>query len=181
MSPGNCSGSYSEPPRARAIALRSSSCPREVDATTFSIRKLAMGTSMAGIARTGAVGGHCTQVVPYMFLLRTRPPREPKADFGLLAGHWIADPADRYVSMRSTRPFASAHRSRRRKAWVSAPWSEITSPPWYAVPVGVTSQVWRTADRKLDPDPGGRTAMPAVSRPRIRVWDRIPTGTRRRT
>src|SRR6266581_4704119 len=44
MSPGNCSGSYSEPPRARAIALRSSSCPREVDATTFSIRTLAMGT-----------------------------------------------------------------------------------------------------------------------------------------
>src|SRR5688572_13294957 len=44
MSPGNCSGSYSEPPRARAIACRSSSCPREVDATTFSIRNLAMGT-----------------------------------------------------------------------------------------------------------------------------------------
>src|SRR3972149_491854 len=44
MSPGNCSGSYSEPPRARAIALRSSSCPREVDATTFSIRNLVMGT-----------------------------------------------------------------------------------------------------------------------------------------
>src|SRR5213593_4687318 len=44
MRPGNCSGSYSEPPRARAIALRSSSCPREVDATTFSIRNLAMGT-----------------------------------------------------------------------------------------------------------------------------------------
>src|SRR6266568_3452663 len=43
MRPGNCSGSYSEPPRARAIALRSSSCPREVDATTFSIRNLAMG------------------------------------------------------------------------------------------------------------------------------------------
>src|SRR5438445_8433636 len=44
MRPGNCSGSYSEPARARAIALRSSSCPREVDATTFSIRNLAMGT-----------------------------------------------------------------------------------------------------------------------------------------
>src|SRR5437899_2775574 len=44
MRPGNCSGSYSEPPRARAIALRSSSRPRDVDATTFSIRKLAMGT-----------------------------------------------------------------------------------------------------------------------------------------
>src|SRR6266704_1801421 len=44
MRPGHCSGSYSEPPRARAIALRSSSCPREVDATTFSIRNLAMGT-----------------------------------------------------------------------------------------------------------------------------------------
>src|SRR3989442_6236766 len=66
MRPGNCSGSYSEPPRARAIALRSSSCPREVDATTFSIRNLAMGTSAAGTARTGAVGGTRTQVVPYM-------------------------------------------------------------------------------------------------------------------
>src|SRR5712691_4982 len=66
MRPGNCSGSYSEPPRARAIALRSSSCPREVDATTFSIRYLAMGTSAAGPARTGAVGGTRTQVVPYM-------------------------------------------------------------------------------------------------------------------
>src|SRR5437879_9539982 len=50
MRPGNCSGSYSEPPRARAIALRSSSRPREVDATTFSIRKLAMGASAAGPA-----------------------------------------------------------------------------------------------------------------------------------
>src|SRR5437879_2442426 len=44
MRPGHCSGSYAEPPRARAIALRSSSCPREVDATTFSIRNFAMGT-----------------------------------------------------------------------------------------------------------------------------------------
>src|SRR5437667_11202750 len=51
MRPGNCSGSYSEPPRARAIALRSSSRPREVDATTFSIRKLAMGSSAAGPSR----------------------------------------------------------------------------------------------------------------------------------
>src|SRR5213593_1106000 len=58
MRPGNCSGSYSEPPRARAIALRSSSCPREVDATTFSIRNLAMGPPPAGIAVTGTVGGH---------------------------------------------------------------------------------------------------------------------------
>src|SRR2546426_7523828 len=48
MRPGNCSGSYSEPPRARAIALRSSSRPREVDATTFSIRKLAMGSLRGG-------------------------------------------------------------------------------------------------------------------------------------
>src|SRR5439155_9113842 len=173
MRPGNCSGSYSEPPRARAIALRSSSCPREVDATTFSIRKLAMGTSMAGIARTGAVGGHCTQVVPYMFLLRTRPPREPKADFGLLAGHWIADPADPYPSMRSTRPLPSAHRSRRRKARVSAPWSAITSPPWYAIPVGVTTQVWRTAGRKLDPDPEVEQPFLPVSRPGLEFWDRF--------
>src|SRR5437870_3874175 len=35
-----------------------------------------------------------------------------------------------HASMRSTRPFASAHRSSRRKAWVSAPFSAITSPPW---------------------------------------------------
>ena len=33
------------------------------------------------------------------------------------------------------RPFASAHRSKRRNAWVSAPVSVIKSPPWYAVPV----------------------------------------------
>src|SRR3989442_8993030 len=58
MRPANCSGSYSEPPRARAIALRSSSCPREVDATTFSIRNLAMGTPLRRRSRTGAVRGH---------------------------------------------------------------------------------------------------------------------------
>src|SRR6266511_1922089 len=40
-----------------------------------------------------------------------------------------------HVSMRSTRPFASTPRSKRRKAWVSAPLSAITSPPRYAVPV----------------------------------------------
>src|SRR3989454_8073228 len=58
MRPGNCSGSYSEPPRAREIALRSSSCPREVDATTFSIRYLAMGPPLrAGVTQTGALGG----------------------------------------------------------------------------------------------------------------------------
>src|SRR3990170_5991144 len=42
MSPGNCSGSYSAPPRASAIAWRSSSPPRDVDATTFSILIFAM-------------------------------------------------------------------------------------------------------------------------------------------
>src|SRR5438046_2017390 len=49
--------------------------------------------------------------------------------------------------MRSTRPFASAHRSRRRKAWVSAPWSAITSPPWYAVPVSQSLTTRRTRYR----------------------------------
>src|SRR5438309_5351032 len=58
MRPGNCSGSYSEPPRARAIALRSSSGPREVAATTFSIRNLAMATPLRRRSRTGAVRGH---------------------------------------------------------------------------------------------------------------------------
>src|SRR5437867_505283 len=58
MRPGNCSGSYSEPPRAREIALRSSSCPREVDATTFSIRNFTMGNaSGAGVAQTAPLGG----------------------------------------------------------------------------------------------------------------------------
>src|SRR3990170_2970682 len=42
MRPGNCSGSYSAPPRASAIAWRSSSPPRDVDATTFSILIFAM-------------------------------------------------------------------------------------------------------------------------------------------
>src|SRR5207247_9674735 len=37
INPGNCSGSYSAPPRTRAIAWRSSSSPRDVEATTFSI------------------------------------------------------------------------------------------------------------------------------------------------
>src|SRR2546425_96236 len=49
--PGNCSGSYSTAARARAIALRSSSRPREVDATTFSIRYLAMGSLRGRPAR----------------------------------------------------------------------------------------------------------------------------------
>src|SRR2546426_5463718 len=76
MRPGNCSGSYSEPPRARAIALRSSSCPREVDATTFSIRNLAMGTPPGRRGTTGAVGGDVTQVVPY--ILRSAPEPHPE-------------------------------------------------------------------------------------------------------
>src|SRR2546425_9859492 len=51
MRPGNCSGSYSAPPRARAIACRSSSPPREVEATTFSILILAIGTTTAVLRR----------------------------------------------------------------------------------------------------------------------------------
>src|SRR5439155_791013 len=49
INPGNCSGSYSAPPRTRAIAWRSSSSPRDVDATTFSILMFAKDTpSWAG-------------------------------------------------------------------------------------------------------------------------------------
>src|SRR2546422_11500530 len=51
MRPGNCSGSYSAPPRASAIACRSSSPPREVEATTFSILILAIGTTTAVLRR----------------------------------------------------------------------------------------------------------------------------------
>src|SRR5437867_5251532 len=77
MRPGNCSGSYSEPPKARAIALRSSSCPREVDATTFSIRNLAMGTppwlALRKPARLEATGvRRC--------LIWFRPPADPPGD-----------------------------------------------------------------------------------------------------
>src|SRR6266571_6804013 len=75
MRPGNCSGSYSEPPRARAIALRSSSCPREVDATTFSIRNLAMGNLCGRPSQTGAVTGTRTQAVAYMLPCAPDPSR----------------------------------------------------------------------------------------------------------
>src|SRR5439155_5514317 len=55
INPGNCSGSYSAPPRTRAIAWRSSSSPRDVDATTFSILMFAKDTpSWAG----GGVPAH---------------------------------------------------------------------------------------------------------------------------
>src|SRR5271156_4798058 len=40
MSPGNCSGSYSAPSKPSAIDWRSSASPREVEATTFSMRIL---------------------------------------------------------------------------------------------------------------------------------------------
>ena len=40
-----------------------------------------------------------------------------------------------HASSRSTRPAASAHRSKRRNAWVSAPVSVIVSPLRYEVPV----------------------------------------------
>src|SRR5882672_558518 len=70
MSPGNCSGSYSAPPRTRAIAWRSSSSPREVDATTFSILKLDEETPSAPEAWYKRAGSDQTQVVPY--ILRSR-------------------------------------------------------------------------------------------------------------
>ncbi len=67
MSPGNCSGSYSAPPRTRAIAWRSSSSPREVEATTFSILMFAEETPpRAGVLGPGAVGSDRSQVVPYI-------------------------------------------------------------------------------------------------------------------
>src|SRR6266571_3570932 len=80
MRPGNCSGSYSEPPRARAIALRSSSCPREVDATTFSIRNLAMGTPSGPGSRIPApveapARNRC--------LIYFRPPQQAQERLGL--------------------------------------------------------------------------------------------------
>src|SRR2546422_2758425 len=79
MRPGNCSGSYSEPPRAREIALRSSSCPREVDATTFSIRNLTMGKPPGpGMGQTGALLGYGTQAVPYMVPCPRGPSWEAK-------------------------------------------------------------------------------------------------------
>src|SRR2546422_900197 len=56
-------------------------------------------------------------------------------------------PASRLVSMRSTRPFASAHRSRRRKAWVSAPPSAITSPFRYVFPVSQSLTTRKTRYR----------------------------------
>src|SRR5439155_9494657 len=47
--------------------------------------------------------------------------------------HWSC--GDLHDSSRSTRPAASAHRSSRRNACVSAPVSVIVSPPRYDVPV----------------------------------------------
>src|SRR6266571_6788761 len=75
MRPGNCSGSYSEPPRARAIALRSSSCPREVDATTFSIRNLAMGNPSGPGSRIPAP---FEATARNRCLIYFRPPRTPR-------------------------------------------------------------------------------------------------------
>src|SRR6267143_1306935 len=66
MRPGNCSGSYSAPPRTRAIAWRSSSSPREVDATTFSILKVDEETPSAPEALYKRAGSDRTQVVPYI-------------------------------------------------------------------------------------------------------------------
>src|SRR2546422_10438660 len=76
MRPGNCSGSYSEPPRAREIALRSSSCPREVDATTFSIRYLAMGPPPGPeLHKPAPLEGNRRHAVPYMVRCARGPPR----------------------------------------------------------------------------------------------------------
>src|SRR6267143_1875130 len=66
MSPGNCSGSYSAPPRTRAIACRSSSFPREVEATTFSILKFAEGTPPRAGGVLHDAGFDPTQVVRYI-------------------------------------------------------------------------------------------------------------------
>src|SRR6267143_6312692 len=66
MSPGNCSGSYSAPPRTRAIACRSSSFPREVEATTFSILKFAEGTPPRAGGEAHGTGFDPTQVVRYI-------------------------------------------------------------------------------------------------------------------
>src|SRR6267143_3539278 len=69
MSPGNCSGSYSAPPRARAIACRSSSFPREVDATTFSIWIFAeQSPPKAGNLQSGAVSLNRTHAVRYIIV-----------------------------------------------------------------------------------------------------------------
>src|SRR6266540_1788987 len=90
----------------------------------------------AGIADTGTGGGTCTQPVPYILPSAQSPPRRPNGLLPETAGRRNRETLPTpYVSIRSTRPFASAHRSRRRKAWVSAPLRAITSPPRYAVPV----------------------------------------------
>ena len=52
-----------------------------------------------------------------------------------------------HVSIRSTRPFDSAHRRRRRKAWVSAPVRVITSPPLYFAPVSQSLTMRKTRQR----------------------------------
>src|SRR6267143_3950555 len=79
MRPGNCSGSYSAPPRTRAIAWRSSSSPREVDATTFSILKVDEETPSAPEALYKRAGSDRTQVVPY--ILRSAPAVLPATTF----------------------------------------------------------------------------------------------------
>src|SRR5205809_15689 len=87
-----------------------------------------------------------------------------------------------HVSMRCTRPFASAHRRRRRNAWVSAPWSAITSPPRYAVPVSQSLTIRRTryrgfcftaaelADAAVDRVASEPEAAEQAPRPRFGRW-----------
>src|SRR2546426_517714 len=88
--PGNCSGSYSEPPRPRAIAVRFSSGPREVDATTFSIRNLAMGTP-SGPARHDRRGWRRrhTSSALYTSVRPGTPPGRPNGPLPETAGRAI--------------------------------------------------------------------------------------------
>src|SRR3990172_3246662 len=74
MRPGNCSGSYSAPPRASAIACKSSSCPSEVDATTFSILIFAL----YGIGAVGAAESVESRALSLFFTMET-PPVGPAA------------------------------------------------------------------------------------------------------
>src|SRR3989441_1498710 len=85
-------------------------------------------------------------------LIYFRPPRNPiRKTERTVAGDCRAAESRTlptlHASMRSTRPFASAHRSRRRNAWVSAPLSAITSPFLYVFPVSQSLTTRRTRSR----------------------------------
>src|SRR2546422_134075 len=106
MSPGNCSGSYSAPPRASAIAWRSSSPPSEVDATTFSILIFAIwiylplaqeGSFLGSLAFEGYLNTFPRSEAPVPPLGRGfRPPLEPADDrvHRPYIGNWGAFRAD---------------------------------------------------------------------------------------